>query len=450
MEASTGYNRHAAVSQHDIIEGESPLSFGKKLGMAGVAIATTFALTTAGSGAYAASSSDSGQIEIFSWWTAGGEAQGLAALLKVFQSQYPHIKVINEAVAGGAGSNAKAVLASRMQAGNPPDTFQAHADQELDAWVYAGKMEPLNFLYKSQGWYHSFPKELISLCSVKGNVYSVPVDIHRGNVLWYNPKLFAKYHLAAPSTFSAFFKDAAVLKSHGVTALALGDKDTWESTMLWENVLLGTVGPKTYEEIWQGKVPFTSPGVKQATETFIKMLSYANSNHTALEWQDASQLVADGKAGMNLMGDWAKGFYTSLNLKPVTGFEWASFPGTGGDFEFISDTFGLPKGVKDRSQVVDFLKVLGSKAGQDAFNPLKGSIPARTDGNPALYDVYSRQAMQDFRHLTLVPSLAHGEAANPGFLTSANNAIQVLVANHNINQFIQALQTAAQENPLQG
>jgi len=67
------------------------------------------------------------QVEVFSWWTGGGEAAGLEAMIKVFKAQYPDIEFINAAVAGGAGTNARAVLASRLQAGDPPDSWQGHA-----------------------------------------------------------------------------------------------------------------------------------------------------------------------------------------------------------------------------------------------------------------------------------------------------------------------------------
>ena len=85
----------------------------------------------------------SDSLEIFSWWTAGGEAEGLDAMIKVFETRYPGIELINATVAGGAGTNAKAVLATRMQGGNPPDTFQVHAGHELiDTWVVSDFMEP--------------------------------------------------------------------------------------------------------------------------------------------------------------------------------------------------------------------------------------------------------------------------------------------------------------------
>ncbi len=60
------------------------------------------------------------QLEFYSWWTAGGEADGLNAMYDVFRAMYPDIEIVNATVAGGAGSNAKAVLATRMQAGDPP------------------------------------------------------------------------------------------------------------------------------------------------------------------------------------------------------------------------------------------------------------------------------------------------------------------------------------------
>jgi len=89
-----------------------------------------------------------GKLEFFSWWTAGGEADGLNAMFEIFKEKYPEVEIVNATVAGGAGSNAKAVLATRMQAGDPPDSFQVHAGHELiDTWVVADKMEPVTFIF---------------------------------------------------------------------------------------------------------------------------------------------------------------------------------------------------------------------------------------------------------------------------------------------------------------
>ncbi|WP_242823213.1 ABC transporter substrate-binding protein [Thermaerobacter subterraneus] len=386
-------------------------------------------------------------VEIFSWWTGAGEEAGLLALIDLFKKQNPGIDVINAAVAGGAGTNAKAVLASRMQAGNPPDTFQVHAGRELlDTWVAAGKMEPLNFLYDEEGWRDKFPKDLIDMLSKDGQIYSVPVNIHRGNVLWYNAKVFDQHGLKPPKTFDEFFQVADALKSKGVTPLALGDKEPWTLLHLWEDILLGVAGPEGYKALFTGSKPWNGPEVRQSLEILGRMLQYVNVDHAARNWQDAAKLVADGQAAMNVMGDWVKGYYTvDLKLKPEEDFGWAPTPNTEGSFMVVSDTFGLPVGIKHRDATIKWLKLLGSVEGQDTFNPLKGSIPARLDADPSKYDAYGKSTMEDFKTNELVPSLAHGSAAPPAFVEQATQVIRVFATTGDVDTALQGLASAAKQ-----
>ena len=372
-------------------------------------------------------------LEIFTYWTAGGEADGLAAIEKIFAAKYPHTKITNAVVAGGAGSNANAVLATRMQGGKPPDTFQIHGGAELiDNWVKTGFMQPLGDLYKAQGLGSKFPKQLIELVSWKGQPYSVPVNVHRNCVLWFNQKVFAQNGITAPESWDAFFAAAEKLKAKGVTPLALGDKDKWESLQLFEDVLLATLGPGPYKALWAGTLPWTDPRVTQALTTMQKVLGYVNEDHATLTWDQASGLVLQGKAAMNLMGDWAKGYFTSNGWQVGTDFGWAPAPGTKGSFIVVTDTFGLPKGAKHRQAALDWLGVLASVPGQDAFNPKKGSIPARIDADKGIYDAYSRGAMADFASNALVPSEANGPATLPAFLTPITDAIAVFVNDRDV------------------
>src|SRR5256712_6340920 len=173
-----------------------------------------------------------GNLEIFSWWTAGGEADGLAEMFKIYTQKYPSVKILNAAVAGGAGSNAKAVLATRMHGGKPPDSFQVHAGQELiSTWVKADKMDPITAIWKDEGWDSKIPKDLKDIVSANGEVWSVPVNIHRGNALWYNVKVLADNGIKAPTTFDEFFSAADKLKGKVQAPLALGSKGNWQITM---------------------------------------------------------------------------------------------------------------------------------------------------------------------------------------------------------------------------
>ncbi|TJY40714.1 carbohydrate ABC transporter substrate-binding protein [Cohnella pontilimi] len=405
---------------------------------------------SASASAPASQAASGGKVEIFSWWTGAGEEAGLKGLIQLFSGKHPEIEVINAAVAGGAGTNAKAVLASRMQGGDPPDAFQVHGGAELNTgWVAADKVIDVNDLYESEGWKDKFPKDLIDLVSKDGKAYSVPVNIHRGNVIFYNKKIFDDNGLKAPTTFDEFFKVADALKAKGITPLALGDKEPWTATMVFENVLLGELGPDDYKKLWNNQLPFDDAKVKKSLETFKKMLGYINQDHAARNWQDAAQLVAKGEAAMNIMGDWAKGYFTTdLKLEANKDFGWVPTPNTTGMFMVITDTFAIPKGAKNESNAKEWLKVLGSVEGQDVFNPLKGSIPARIDADKSKYDVYGQQTIEDFKTAKLAPSMAHGSAAPEGFTTQANQAINIFVTNGDVDQALKALK-AAQSSSIQ-
>jgi glucose/mannose transport system substrate-binding protein len=355
-------------------------------------------------------------------------------MYKVFSAEYPDVEIINATVAGGAGMEAKAVLATRMQAGDPPDSFQVHAGHELiDSWVVADKMEPVTFLFEEKNWLDVYPPGVIEILSSGGDIWSVPVNIHRSNVLWYNKQVFSDNGLTPPASVDEFFDAADTLMAAGVTPLALGDSGVWVDLHLFESLLLAELGPDGYRGLWDGSTDWNGSEVTAALEDFAAAMGYVNTDHSALSWDQAAQLVVDGDAAMTVMGDWAEGYFKSVGLTPDVEFGYVASPGTSGSFIMLSDSFGLPKGAPNRDGAIAWLTVCGSRAGQDAFNPIKGSIPARTDGDRSLYDVYLQSAMDDFSSNEIVPSLAHGAAASEGWVTAAGDAMTLFVADLDVD-----------------
>lgn len=381
----------------------------------------------------APNSEPSGTLEIFSWWTAGGEAQGLSALIQVYGEKYPNVVVDNSAIKGGGGDVAKVSLASRMSAGDPPGTFQVHAGRELiDSHVIAGRMEPLTSMFVEQGWKNVMPSNLIDILSYNGDIWSVPVNIHRANVLWYNKAIFTKYNLNPPTTWDEFFTIASTLKSltPPITPLAIGSK-AWTHQHLFETVLLGVLGPGKYHGLWNGTTPWTGANVTTAIETFNELLNNTTADFlkAGRDWDTATGLLlnTDTPAAMTVMGDWAEGYFKTQNWKPNQDFGWVPTPGSAGSFDALSDSFGLPKGAPNPNAVKAWLEVCGSRVGQDAFNPLKGSIPARSDADKGLYDDYLKSSMADFATNAIVPSLTHGAAASPKWTADIQEAVEVFV-----------------------
>ena len=378
------------------------------------------------------------QVEVFSWWTGGGEAAGLEEMIKIFGTTDPDIEFINSAVAGGAGTNARAVLASRLQANDPPDSWQGHAGQELiGTYVAADQIEPLNFLYDQEGWLDVMPDTLIPLISKDGNIYSVPVNIHRANVLWANPTVLSDAGISMPTSLADFFTALETLKAGGMDAPpAMGEQ--WTSMHLFETIMLASMGPDDWNGLWDGSVGWDSAAVTQGIEDYAKALSYTNSDASALSWQDAGQLVLDGTSAFNIMGDWQEGFFRELGKAPQTDYVWAAVPGTDGNFQFLSDSFVLAKNAPHRDAAIAWLTVAGSNEGQDAFNPVKGSIPARNDADRSLYGEYLLSAMDDWASDTVVGSLTHGVVANDSWKSEIDTALGLFL----VNGDVEALQTA--------
>ncbi|MEV6304637.1 ABC transporter substrate-binding protein [Actinoplanes sp. NPDC051861] len=379
-------------------------------------------------------------LEMFSWWTAGGEAEGLKAMYTVYDTKNPGVTVTNAAVAGSGGANARAALAQRLQGGDPPDAFQVHIGAEILTYPPEQYVQSLDDLFAEHGWLDHFPAALKDLLKFDGHYYSVPVNVHRANVMFYNKKIFTDNGLQAPATLDEFFTVADTLKAKGITPFAFGNQGGWEDELLLESVLIAGLGAADYSALWSGSLAWTDPKVATALEAYNKMISYANSDHSAMSFDGAAQLIVDGKAAMFIHGDWTDGYFTSKNF---TGYGFAAAPGNKGVFDVVSDAFALPKDAKNQVNAEAWLDLAASKEGQEAFNPKKGSICARTDCDQSLFNPYLQQSAKDFAADTLV--LSSASAAAPAYATAANTATALLSANGDIGAFQKAMQQACED-----
>ena len=384
------------------------------------------------------------QLSVFSWWTGPGEATGLKKIIGMWNAAHPTLKVKDEAIAGGAGSNAKAVLAQRLAAKKPPDTFQWHAGAELLDYIKAGYVEPVDFVYAQYKLNKVIPAQLINQIRYKGKLYAVPVNIHRANVLWYSVSAQKKAGIASvPKTWAQFIAALKKAQDADLVPLALGE--SWTEKHLMETVFIATLGPSRWAALWKKGANWNQPGVRTALNRFNELLNYVNTDFASLTWQDAAKLVADGKAVYNVMGDWAAGYFIELKKKPNVHYGWAAVPGTAGVYDWLSDSFVLPKGAPHRSAAVEWLGLVGSKRAQDAFNPQKGSIPARKDANPKLYKGYLAWALKQWKTSKLAGSLAHGVVTSLPWSTQIDTALGLFIQNKDVAKFQSALGAAAKK-----
>lgn len=389
-----------------------------------------------------------GDVGVFTWWADGSEKTGLDALVKVFGEKYPKDKFVNLAVAGGAGSNAKAKLASDLQNNNPPDSFQGHAGAELTDYINAGQIEPVDDVIQALGGDKVFPKDLLDRLTVDGKIYSVPSNIHRANVVWSNVELLKKAGIdptKAPADISAWIADMDKLKAAGVsTPLSLGG--TWTQTELFETVLISDLGPEAYTGLFDGSTKWDDAKVATAISDYAKLLTYANTPADGDDWTPAIDMVIEGKAAYNVMGDWAVAEFTAKGKKEGTDYGYWAVPGQDGVYDFLADSFTLPKGAKNPGGTKDWLMTVGSADGQKAFNLAKGSIPARTDVPADDFPAYQQWAIKQFKEDKIVSSIAHGAAVSLGWSTAINQAISKFMATKDQDGLKTDLVNAASDN----
>ncbi|GAA4075073.1 ABC transporter substrate-binding protein [Nonomuraea soli] len=405
--------------------------------------------TPSGTQATGAAGGDSKkQVEVFSWWTGPGEADGLKAMREIFEKQNTQFTFFDAAVAGGSGDKAKALLKTKLDGNQPPDTFQGHAGAELQGYIKDGKLEPLNSLYDELKLKDVFPAQLIEQISVDGQIYSVPVNIHRSNVLWFNPAILKEAGLAgAPKSIDEFIAALEKVKATGKIPLSIGSE--WTVAHLLENVMLGSMGTDAYNALFKPGGNWAGPEVTTALQKFAKIMEYAGDPQD--DWQPAAKQVADGQAAFNIMGDWAYGYFHNppdggLGKASKTDFDWAPSPGTEGTYMWLSDSFTLPKGAKNRDGALAWLKVAASKEGQDAFNPKKGSIPARKDADTSLYTDYLADALKDWGGNKLAGSIQHGVSVSQPHLAAIGEAVGLFMGTKDVAGLQKALDDAAKAN----
>jgi glucose/mannose transport system substrate-binding protein len=387
------------------------------------------------------------QLEVFSWWTGPGEDDGLAAMVDEFRQSNPGVSFINATVSGGAGSNAKAILASRLLANDPPDSYQRHAGLELQDDVRSGKVVDLSGLYDAEGWRQVFPPGLLDNLTIDGKIFSVPVNIHRANLIWYDPRTLKALGLSGPpATWAEFLDQAKVIAKQGKTPLALGPQ--WTQKHLLETVLLGELGADAYVGLWNGKTDWRGPAVAHALDTYMKVLAVSDIRSAAADWQPQLDRVTSGSAVYAVMGDWSYAYLANTKgLRWQTQYAVAPSPGSVGVFDFLSDSFTLSVGARHADLARKWLIECGSQAGQDLFNPRKGSIPARTDPDISLYHEYLAWDLQQWRDpkTRIVGSLTHGVVANNAWNSEIDTALGLLVQNGDITKFANTVEEKRRE-----
>ena len=369
-------------------------------------------------GLAAAMSASAGEVEVLHYWTSGGEAKSAAELKKIMQSKGHTWR--DFAVAGGGGDSAMTVLKSRVISGNPPSAAQTKGPA-IQEWASEGVLANVDALAKTEKWDDVLPKVVADVMKYKGADVAAPVNVHRVNWMSGSSEALKKAGVAAmPKTWDEFFAAADKLKAAGLVPVAHGGQN-WQDFTTFESVVLGVGGPKFYQDalVKLDDKAINSDTMKKSLETFRRIKGYTDPGAPGRDWNLATAMLIQGKAGFQLMGDWAKGEFLAAGKAPGKDFLCAAAPGSANAFTFNVDSFILFK-LKDaaaQKAQSDLASAIMSPAFQEVFNLNKGSIPVRAGQPMDKFDDCAKASAKDFVDTAksggLVPSAAHGMAIAP-------------------------------------
>ncbi|OUE39939.1 sugar ABC transporter substrate-binding protein [Billgrantia desiderata SP1] len=373
---------------------------------------TALALATAAA-ASLTFSIQAAEVEVLHWWTSGGEARAANVLKELMEAEGYGWE--DFAVAGGGGETAMTVLKSRAMSGNPPSAAQIKGP-EIQEWGELGLLGELDEVAEAEGWDELLPPTVADVMRHNGSYVAVPVNVHRVNWLWANPQVLAAAGVEMPTTLDELFAAGEAIREAGYIPLAHGGQ-AWQDATVFESVLLASGGTEFYQQALVELDPeaLGSERMIEALETFKRLRELMDADMSGRDWNIATSMVIEGSAGMQLMGDWAKGEFTAAGLTAGEEYLCAAAPGTQDAFTFNIDSLAMFRVEGEEREAQQALaRLVLEPTFQEAFNLAKGSIPARPDLDMSGFDVCAQQSMDDFQRTAeeggLVPSMAHGMA----------------------------------------
>ncbi len=354
------------------------------------------------------------EVEVLHWWTSGGEASS-AELLKETMEQ-KNYRWKDFSVAGGGGQSAMMVLKARAVSGNPPTAAQIKGD-DIQEWSQLGFLISLDDIAREENWDALLPEIISATMKYQGQYVAVPVNVHRVNWLWINPRIFKEVGVSIPQTLDEFFTVADAIKAAGYVPLAHG-RQSWQDATVFESLAIAILGPQEYYKAFVELDMAVLSGKKMAEVfgAFKKMRHYIDDNALGRDWNEATQMMINGEAAMQILGDWVKGELTAMGKVAGEDFLCVAMPGTQGVFSYNIDSFVFFKSHKpshNESQKA-LANAIISKPFQADFNFRKGSLPARKDVSLKGFDNCSSLSMKAFTEAEsttkLLPSFSHDMA----------------------------------------
>jgi len=350
------------------------------------------------------------EVEVIHWLHTGSESaaiQHVANAVEALGSTWVEI-VPPDSVAG-----AQALFTSRIGGGDPPGGMFGSIGKEAIDLGSQGLMRDIRPLVDGENLVATVPQFALDIVSGEnGELYAVPLAFETQNFIWYSIPALAAAGVEPPTSWDQFLADAPKLQEAGIIPIAVGAQ-SWQLNILHFSILTSLIGQDGFMGLYRDKDPAVGEGagVVDSFRILRALSELADEGAANRAWNDTLSLMADGKAGIYVMGSWAGGELASMGK--VYGTEWGCSI-AGGDTWIVGATgFMIPDLGRESKGQDDFIRALLDPAVQTAFSVDKGSIPSRTDADTAGLSECSQmvaQGMAEDRGVPNVGALLSGDA----------------------------------------
>lgn len=367
-------------------------------------------------------------VEVMHFWTTGGEAEALGAVRDKVVAE--GVAWADAPVAGGGGDQAKTALQARIASGNPPAAMLMLGQNVID-WAHEGMLGNVDALAAAQGWDTVLPAAVQEFTKVDGHYVSVPSNVHRTDVIWASKVAFDKIGAAYPTTWEELNALAPKFREAGIIPLAHGGQ-AWQEAYMFEAVVAGIGGAEFYRKalVDLDNTALRSDTMGAVFGEMAALRGMIDENAPGRDWNLATAMVINGEAAMQIMGDWAKGEFTTAGKLPDQDYACIPVPKAKGDtFVYLVNSLSLftqtdPDLIKGQEVLASAIM---DPAVQLAFNKAKGSIPARSDVDLAGLDACAQATAASFaandKAGTAVPTFAGSHAAPAAVVGAATDAV---------------------------
>ena len=325
------------------------------------------------------------EAEVIHWWTSGGEQAAISQFAEAWQDMGN--TWIDTAITGG--ENARGTTVNRIIGGNPPTAAQFNISKQFVDLVEQGLLQSLEEVASAEGWRDFiYPPELIETCEFEGEFYCVPVNIHSWQWMWINNDVYKQVGLPVPQTFEEFLAGGPTIQAAGITPLALGGQG-WQESGMFDVVASSIMGFPLMQSIYRDKDidAFRDGRFESVLSTFRELNTYTDEGSPGRLWNDTTAMVIEGKAAMQVMGDWARGEFAVAGMEAMKDYSCV-IPGKEKYVALGGDVFVFPK--NDDPKVKDVQLAMASMmvnpTVQANFNNAKGSLPMRLDVDTSAAD----------------------------------------------------------------